>query len=263
MARRFLALGYGAVSYAIFFVTFLYLIGFLGNTVVPKTVDSGETGPFGWALAIDAALLALFGLQHSVMARPGFKAWWTRFVPRSVERSTYVLASSLVLILLYVAWRPLPEAVVTVEHPVARGVAYAVFLGGFGLVLLSTFLIDHFDLFGLRQVWLRFRAHAYEEKRFATPFLYKLVRHPIYVGWFVTFWATPDLTVGRLLFAAAMTAYMLAAIPLEERDLSAQLGEPYRRWRDRTPRFVPRFEPGPRSPSPGGAPVSTRSPQAG
>jgi protein-S-isoprenylcysteine O-methyltransferase Ste14 len=240
MARA-LVLAYGVVSYAIFFVTFLYLIGFLGNAVVPKTIDSGTPGPAGTAVLVNSVLLALFGIQHSVMARPGFKAWWTRFVPRSIERSTYVLASSLVLIALYVFWQPIPDAIIQLSSPAARAAAHALFLGGFGLVLLSTFLIDHFDLFGLRQTWFRFRDRVCEEKRFATPWLYRFIRHPLYVGWLVAFWATPDLTAGRVLFAVWMTAYILAAIPLEERDLSAALGEPYRRWRERTPAFVPRF----------------------
>jgi len=259
MART-LALLFGGVSYAIFFATFLYLIGFLGNFGVPKTIDSGEPGSLAVALLVNGLLIALFGLQHSVMARPGFKAWWTRFVPRSIERSVYVLASSLVLIVLYWAWQPMPEAVVRFESPAARGVMTALYLGGYGLVLLSTFLIDHFDLFGLRQVFLHFRQRGYEEKRFMTPWLYRFVRHPLYVGWIGVFWFTPDLTVGHVLFAAGMTAYILLAIPLEEHDLEGALGEPYARWRERTPRFVPRF--GRRL---GGTPtpVGGRTPQAG
>ena len=239
--RRFAALAYGVSCYAIFFVTFLYLIGFIGNLFVPKTIDSGETGPIGIALVIDCALLALFGLQHSVMARPGFKAWFTRVVPRSIERSTYVLASSVVLILTFWAWRPIPIEMFSFESAIGRGTALGVYFAGYGLVLYSTFLIDHFDLFGLRQVFLRAMGRGYTEKRFATPTLYKLIRHPIYVGWFVAFWAAPTFTVGHLLFAGAMTAYMLIAIPLEERDLADQLGEPYLTWRAKTPAFVPRF----------------------
>jgi protein-S-isoprenylcysteine O-methyltransferase Ste14 len=239
--RRIGAFVYGASCYAIFFVTFLYLIGFVANLVVPKSIDSGEAGPFGVALAVNAALLLLFGLQHSVMARPGFKAWFTRIVPRSIERSTYVLASSVAFIALFWLWRPMPTAIFAFEGKVARGVALGVSLAGYGLVLYSTFLIDHFDLFGLRQVFLRAMGRGYTEKRFATPALYKLIRHPIYVGWLVAFAATPDFTVGHALFAGAMTAYMLVAIPLEERDLDAVLGEPYRAWRERTPAFIPRF----------------------
>jgi protein-S-isoprenylcysteine O-methyltransferase Ste14 len=237
---RFLTLGYGVTSYAIFFATFLYLIGFLGNLAVPKSIDSGDAGAVGTALLVNTLLLLAFGLQHSVMARPGFKAWWTRFVPRAVERSTYVLASSLVLIALFAFWRPIPNPVWSI-HGVTGVALVAFFFGGFGLVLLSTFLIDHFDLFGLRQVVLRFRGEAYEEKRFATPLLYRFIRHPLYVGWFLTFWVTPHMSAGHLLFALVMTSYILVAIPMEERDLSQMLGEPYRRWRERTPAFLPRF----------------------
>jgi protein-S-isoprenylcysteine O-methyltransferase Ste14 len=236
--HRFTTLVYGVVSYAIFFATFLYLQGFVAGVGVPKTIDSGPVGPLGAALLVDTLLLALFGVQHSLMARPGFKAWWTRFVPRSIERSTYVLASSAVLILLFVAWRPIPAAVWTVESPIASAALRALFVAGVGLVLLSTFLIDHFDLFGLRQVVLAFRRKAYAEKRFAQPFLYRFVRHPLYVGWIVTFWATPVMSAGHFLFALVMTSYILVAIPMEE-----PLGEPYRRWRERTPLFVPRVRP--------------------
>jgi protein-S-isoprenylcysteine O-methyltransferase Ste14 len=239
--RRIGALAYGASCYAIFFVTFLYLIGFVANLVVPKSIDSGAAGSPAVAFALNAALLLLFGLQHSVMARPGFKAWFTRVVPPSIERSTYVLASSIAFVLLFWLWRPIPNAIFAFEGDVARGAMLGLSFAGYGLVLYSTFLIDHFDLFGLRQVFLRAMGRGYTEKRFATPALYKLIRHPIYVGWFVAFWATPTLTVGHLLFAGAMTAYMLVAIPLEERDLDAQLGEPYRSWRARTPAFVPSF----------------------
>jgi protein-S-isoprenylcysteine O-methyltransferase Ste14 len=257
---RILALLYGAVSYAIFFGTFLYLIGFLGNFGVPKSIDSGESGSLALALLVDGALIALFGLQHSVMARPGFKAWWTRIVPQPIERSTYVLVSSLVLIALYWAWQPIPEAVHRFEGATARGVMTGLYLAGYGVVLLSTFQIDHFDLFGLRQVALYFRRRAYAEKRFAIPFLYRFVRHPIYVGWIAAFWLTPDLTVGRVFFAAGMTAYILAAIPLEERDLAATLGGPYLRWRARTPRFFPRLG---RAKDEASSAVGEQTPQAG
>ena len=239
--RRLAAFAYGATCYAIFFVTFLYLIGFVANLVVPVSIDSGEAGPVGRALTVNTLLLLLFGLQHSVMARPGFKAWFTRVVPRSIERSTYVLASSVALVLLFWLWEPIPTAIFKVEGAFARTAVLGVSMAGYGLLLYSTFLIDHFDLFGLRQVFLRAMGRGYTEKRFATPTLYKLIRHPIYVGWFVAFWATPTFSVGHLLFAGAMTAYMLVAIPLEERDLDAQLGEPYRSWRARTPAFVPRI----------------------
>jgi protein-S-isoprenylcysteine O-methyltransferase Ste14 len=238
---RGLVLGFGAASYGVFFATFLYLIGFLAGFGVPKSIDSGTPGALGPALLVDTALLLLFGIQHSVMARPGFKAWWTRFVPRPIERSVYVLASSLALIALYAAWQPIPAPVWELTSPVARGVATALYFAGFGLVLFSTFLIDHFDLFGLRQVVLHFRERAYSEKRFVMPLLYRVVRHPLYVGWITVFWAAPTMSAGRFLFALVMTAYIWIAIPLEERDLAAHHGEPYRRWRDATPAFLPRL----------------------
>jgi protein-S-isoprenylcysteine O-methyltransferase Ste14 len=173
------------------------------------------------------------------MARPGFKAWWTRFVPKPIERSVYTLASSLALIALMVFWQPIPQTVWSTDGLLATGLT-AGLLSGVGLVLFSTFLIDHFDLFGLRQSWLHFRGRVYEEKRFATPLLYKWIRHPLYIGWFMTFWITPAMSAGHLLFSLVMTSYVLIAIPLEERDLLSALGEPYRRWRERTPLFVPR-----------------------
>ena len=239
--RRSAALLYGAVCYAIFFGTFLYLIGFLGNFAVPKSIDSGRPAGLATALAVDAALLALFGLQHSVMARPGFKRVFTRIVPRSVERSTYVLASSLVLLLLFWAWQPIPGLVWSAPGPLSQTLLVAGTFLGYGIVLYSTLLIDHFDLFGLRQVFLRWRGESYTEKRFAIPGLYRWVRHPIYVGWLVGFWVTPSLSLGHLLFALANTAYILVAIRYEERDLAAVLGDPYLRWRERTPKFVPRL----------------------
>ena len=237
--QRAAVLAFGVVSYAVFFATFLYLVGFVGNLVVPKSIDSGAAGPVGPAVFVNTLLL-LFGLQHSVMARPGFKAWWTRLVPQPIERSVYVLASSVALIALFVFWQPLPQAVWVTEGVVASMLTIGL-LSGVTLVLISTFLIDHFDLFGLRQTWLYFRGRPYEEKRFATPFLYRYIRHPLYVGWFMTFWITPFMSAGHLLFALVMTGYVLIAIPMEESDLLRALGEPYRRWRERTPMFVPRL----------------------
>jgi len=236
---RNLALVYGTVCYAIFFVTFLYLIGWLTNLLVPRSIDSGTPGNAFVAVAVDLALVALFGLQHSVMARPGFKRAWTRVVPKEIERPTYVLASSAVVIALFAAWQPIPVALWHTEG-VWAAVLQAGALLGFGIVLYSTFLIDHFDLFGLRQVFLAWRGRAYTEKRFVTPQLYRFIRHPLYVGWIASFWFAPTLTVGHALFASGMTAYILIAIRYEERDLEAALGEPYRRWRSRTPMFVPR-----------------------
>jgi protein-S-isoprenylcysteine O-methyltransferase Ste14 len=244
------ALVYGVACYAIFFVTFLYLIGWLTNLLVPVSVDSGEAGNAFVAILVDAALIALFGLQHSVMARPGFKAAWTRIVPPALERPTYVLASSAAFIVLFALWQPIPAALWRTEGVLAA-VLQAGGLLGFGIVLYSTFLIDHFDLFGLRQVFLAWRGRPYTEKRFVTPQLYRFIRHPLYVGWMTAFWCAPVMSVGRALFATAMTAYILVAIRYEERDLAAALGEPYRRWRAATPMFLPRLRGrGRRAPSP-------------
>jgi protein-S-isoprenylcysteine O-methyltransferase Ste14 len=232
------ALAYGTACYAIFFVTFLYLIGWVTNLVVPVSIDSGTPGNLAVALAVDLALVALFGLQHSVMARPGVKAVITRIVPKPVERATYVLASSAVFVLTFAAWQPIPAVIWQVE-----GAAVALQVGallGFGLVLVTTFLIDHFDLFGLRQVFLAWRGKPYTEKRFVTPGPYRYIRHPLYVGWMIAFWSAPTMTVGHLVFTSGMTVYILVAIRYEERDLLAALGESYRRWRASTPMFVPR-----------------------
>ena len=239
--RRIGALTYGVACYVIFFLTFLYLIGFIGNFAVPKSIDSGTGGPVGTALLVDALLLALFGLQHTVMARPGWKRVFTRLVPPAVERSSYVLLSSFALILMFWQWRPVPVPLYEVENDLAYSALTGLYLLGFAIVLEATLLIDHFDLFGLRQVFLRARGKPYTAKRFVTPGPYKLVRHPLYVGWIITFWATPALTIGHVFFAAFMTTYILIAIPYEERDLQAALGEPYRSWRSRTPAFFPRI----------------------
>lgn len=238
--RRAAVLAFGVISYAVFFATFLYLVGFLAGVGVPKTIDSGTPGPVGAAVLVDTLLLLLFGLQHSVMARPGFKARWTRLVPEPMERSVYTLLSSLALIALFVFWRPIPQPVWATEGA-AAALLRAGMLSGVGLVLFSTFLIDHFDLFGLRQSWLHFRGRPYEPKRFKAPLLYRWIRHPLYLGWFMTFWIAPVMSAGHFLFALVMTSYVLIAIPLEESDLLRALGEPYRRWRERTPMFVPRL----------------------
>jgi protein-S-isoprenylcysteine O-methyltransferase Ste14 len=229
---------YGTACYAIFFVTFLYLIGWVTNLVVPVSIDSGTPGNLAVALVVDLALVALFGLQHSVMARPGFKAAITRVVPKPVERATYVLASSAAFVVMFAAWQPIPAVVWQAEAGAAALQVGA--LLGFGMVLVTTFLIDHFDLFGLRQVWLAFRGKPYTEKRFVTPGPYRYIRHPLYVGWMIAFWSAPTMSVGHLLFASAMTGYILVAIRYEERDLLAALGESYRRWRATTPMFIPR-----------------------
>ena len=236
--KRSLILLYGVACYAVFFATFLYAIGFIGNLWVPKAMDSARSTSVGAAVLIDLGLLGLFALQHSVMARPAFKRAWTKVIPESAERSTYTLLSSLALILLFWLWRPVGGTVWNVENETARVALYAAYAFGWALLLYVTFLLDHFDLFGLRQVWLQFRGRAYTHVPFKTPTLYRWVRHPLYVGWLIIFWATPTMTVTHLLFAFMTTAYILIAIQLEERDLVAALPE-YDEYRKRVPMLVP------------------------
>jgi methanethiol S-methyltransferase len=240
MFKRLSIFLYGVVSYAIFFGTFLYALGFVGNFVVPRTLDGTPTSSSTVAaLLINLGLLALFALQHSVMARPAFKRWFTRWVPESAERSTYVLLSSLALIAMFAGWQPLGGMVWMVTDPTARGVLWGCFAFGWLLVLASTFLINHFDLFGLRQVWLQLIGRPYTHLAFGTPGPYRLVRHPLYVGWLFAFWATPTMSVSHLIFAIATTAYILIAIQLEERDLIAHHGEVYAVYQERVPMLVP------------------------
>ena len=252
MFKRIMFFVYGSLSYLIFLGTFLYAIGFIGNFGVPTTLDGVPSRPLVVAFLIDAGLLTLFAVQHSVMARRWFKDWWTRVVPKPLERSTYVLFSSLALILLFWQWRPLGGVVWSVEDPTGRLVLRGLFAFGWGLVLVSTFLINHFDLFGLRQVWLYLLGRPYTALRFGAPGPYRLVRHPLYVGWLFAFWMTPTMTLAHLLFSVATTAYILLAIRFEERDLAREHGESYEKYRRSVPMLVP-FARRRRTGSPAGA----------
>jgi len=239
MTKRILVFVYGSLAYLLFLGTFLYAIGFIGGFAVPTRLDGPARGPMAIALAINAALLTLFAVQHSVMARPWFKDAWTQIVPESAERSTYVFLSSLALVLLFWQWRPMGGVVWSVEDPIGRVALRGLFGFGWALVLVCTFLINHFDLFGLRQVWLYLIGKPYTRLRFVTPGPYRLVRHPLYVGWLFAFWATPTMTVAHLVFAITTTAYILVAIQFEERDLVNEYGSTYERYRQGVPMLLP------------------------
>ncbi|WP_141456351.1 methanethiol S-methyltransferase [Pseudoxanthomonas sp. z9] len=237
---RSLAVLYGGVCYAAFLVTFLYAIAFVAGMGVPKHIDNGVATPQVAALMIDIALLALFAVQHSGMARPAFKRWWTRFVPQSIERSTFVLVSSGVLALLFWQWRPLPQVIWQVDNGLASGLLWAVSLLGWLLVLTSSFAINHFELFGLRQVWLHARRRSPKDEPFVLRAMYRIVRHPLMLGFLIAFWATPAMSLGHLLFAVVVTGYIVVAVRfLEERDLVAVHGDAYRDYQRRVPMLLP------------------------
>lgn len=240
MIKRLVFFAYGLGAYGIFLATFLYAIGFVGGIAVPRRLDGAPTGALGSAVAVDALLLALFAVQHSVMARRWFKDWWTQIVPWTIERSTYVLCASLALLLLFWQWRPLGGEIWTVRYPAARAAIWVVFASGWLTVLVVTFLINHFDLFGLRQVWLPLVGRPYTRVSFRTPLPYRYVRHPLYFGFLLAFWMTPSMTLAHFLFALATTAYIVLAIQFEERDLAAEHGLRYEHYRRRVPMLLPR-----------------------
>ena len=253
--KRIPAFLYGLAAYLVFLGAILYFVGFVGDLAVPKTVDSGGAAPLAEALLVDLGLLALFGFQHSVMARPAFKRRWTKIVPESLERSTYVLAASLTLAFLCWQWRPIAGTVWEVDHPAGRAVLWGVFGLGWLLALGATFLINHFHLFGLQQVWHRLRGRELSPPEFRTPGLYRFVRHPLNLAFLMAVWASPEMTWGHLLLAAGLTGYILVAIPLEERDLVRAFGDRYRAYRDRVPTLIPGLGGGSSRPAEGDDPA--------
>jgi protein-S-isoprenylcysteine O-methyltransferase Ste14 len=245
---RALTLLFAIICYAIFFATFLYLILFVGDLNLdplhPITVDNGPASPPFIAAAVDIGLIALFGVQHSVMARQGFKAWWTRVVPKPAERSVYVLAASIALMILFRFWRPIDFIVWNVSSPTFSGIIWLLFWAGWAMVLVSTFLINHFELFGLQQAWLHCRGRESAEPALRQPLFYKWIAHPLYSGFFLAFWAAPEMTAGHMLLAAGVSIYMLIAIRYEERDLTNLFGDDYRRYRESVGGLIPRFRRG-------------------
>jgi protein-S-isoprenylcysteine O-methyltransferase Ste14 len=240
--RRWLFFIYGAACHLLFVGTFAWMAGFVGDFLISKSIDSTVSGPTSKAILIDVLLLTLFGVQHSVMARPAFKRVWTRIIPEPIERSTYVLVSCAVTFLLMWQWRGIDQVVWNAQHPMLRGLLWGLFAIGWLLVLLASLLINHFDLFGTRQVWLYLRGRGYQALPFRVPLLYKHVRHPLYIGWAIAFWATPTMTIGHLLFAGVLTGYMVLAALIEERDLITHLGRQYEEYRHRVPMFIPRWK---------------------
>ena len=239
MLRRVLVVGYGVIAYLLFLGVAVYMVGFLANAVVPRGIDEGASGSLAAAVVVNAALLGLFAVQHTVMARPGFKRWWTRLIPPAIERSTFVLATSLVLVLVVWLWQPMPATVWSVEAEWLRATLWAVYLLGWAIAVGSTFMIDHFDLMGLSQVVARARERPHVSPPFRTTLLYSVVRHPIMLGFLIAFWATPDMTQGRLLFALLATGYIVVGVRFEERDLRAGLGVVYERYAAEVPSLVP------------------------
>ena len=238
MLKRIPGFLFGVFSYGIFLLSFVYAIGFIGNFIVPHAIDGVPQVSLISALLINGGLLSLFAVQHSVMARPAFKRWWTRYVPKLLERSAYTLLSSLALFVLFRFWEPMGGFLWQIDSQFARCVIHSSYAIGWLVVLVSTFQINHFDLFGLRQSWSYFRGTTYEPLEFTTPGFYKYVRHPLYVGWFIVFWSTPDMSAAHLFFAVMTTAYILIAVRLEERDLEKELPQ-YRQYKAQVPRFIP------------------------
>lgn len=241
MAKRISVLAFGALSYGLFLGVFLYAIGFLGNLWVPRSIDAPvRLGTVG-AFFVNLLLIVVFGVQHSGMARPAFKRWLTQYIPKAAERSLYVMTTNIAMIVLYATWQPMPQVIWNATSLPAQAILYTLFGLGWALIFVSTCLISHFDLFGMRQSWLYFRGVEYAHLKFQTPLLYRFVRHPLYVGWLLVFWMTPTMSTGHLLFAIGTSAYILAAIPLEERDLIAIHGDDYEEYRRRVRMFIPKI----------------------
>ncbi len=236
---RIISFVYGVLAHLGFLVAFMYLIGFLGNFVVPKSIDSGQAGPVGQALLINVILIAIFGIPHSVMARPGFKQWWTKVVPQHIERSTYVMISNLLVALLIWQWQPMVGVIWNVEHPVGASVLWGLFGIGWVMIVLTSFVINHFDLFGLRQVYLHLRGMEYTPIEFKAKWIYQYIRHPLMLGWIIAFWSTPQMSAGHLVFAVGTTVYILIAIQFEERDLVKYHGEDYENYRRKVSMLIP------------------------